>query len=255
MWVAQTFAGATIIANISWPLAQGQARTWITIVGVITFFLCSTLHCASSQTPKFTVTLLGLIPMAFIVEAIGVHTQFPFGHYAYGDQLGPSLANVPLLIPLAWVMMLYPAYLAARFLSAKPTISILLGAWLMATWDLYLDPQMIHEHYWTWFTASGEPTLNIPLSNFAGWFAVSALFMWLLHKSDGSKESSSEYATPQAMPTAPAIMLLWVWLGSFVANIVPFSPYLDRPSVALAGLIGMGIVLGPWSWRLWSSRS
>jgi len=251
---ALVFAVLTVVLNIEWPLAHGQSRTATSIAGVLSFFACSALHSAGTQSRKFTVTLLAIMPLAFAAEALGVYTHFPFGNYAYSDLLGPSIAQVPLLIPLAWIMMLYPSYLASRYLTSNRVLSIGLGAWLMAAWDLYLDPQMIREGYWTWFTPSGEATLTIPWTNFAGWFATSTLFMWLLHKSDSPPDASSASAHSAMMPTTPAIMLLWVWIGSFVANILPFSPYLNRPAVALAGLFGMGVVLVPWSWKLWSQR-
>jgi putative membrane protein len=253
--VAPAFAGLTIALNICWPLTHGVERQWITIAGVVSFFLSSVLSCARTQTPAFTLRLLALMPLTFIVEAIGVHTNFPFGTYTYSNQLGPMWLGVPLLIPMAWIMMLYPSYLASRALSKTPLARIAIGAWLMATWDLYLDPQMVHEGYWTWFTETGQITTNIPLSNFFGWFATSALFMWLLHTNISSQPRVVSENSPMRPLSAPSVMLLWVWIGSFVANIMPFKPYLDRPVVALTGFIGMGLVLAPWSWRLWSHRS
>jgi len=252
---ALVFAVLTIVLNIDWPLTQGQSRTATSIAGVISFFLCSILHSAGTKSGRFTATLLALMPLAFLVEAVGVRTHFPFGHYAYSELLGLSIAHVPLLIPLAWVMMLYPTYLASRYLTAKPALAIAIGAWLMATWDLYLDPQMIREGYWTWFSTSGESTLHIPWTNFAGWFAASAVFMWILQVNDSAAEVMDADSAAQTMPSTPAAMLLWVWIGSFVANILPVSPYLNRPFVAITGFVGMGVVLLPWSWRLWLQRS
>jgi len=250
---ALVLAVLTVVLNIDWPLAHGQSRTATSIAGVISFFLCSALHSAGTQSRKFTSTLVAIMPLAFIAEVIGVRTGFPFGQYSYSDLLGPSIADVPLLIPLAWIMMLYPTYLASRYLTRNPLLKVAMGAWLMAAWDLYLDPQMIHEGYWTWFTATGEATFDIPWTNFVGWFATSAVFMWLLHMNDASREMNEAHNS-EHMPTTPAAMLLWVWIGSFVANVLPFAPYLDRPAVAFTGLIGMGVVLVPWSWKLWSQR-
>ena len=252
---APIFAGVTVLLNICWPLAHGHLRAWITIAGVLTFFAASVSHSHRNQSQNFTRCLLMLMPLAFLIEAVGVHTSIPFGHYIYGQQLGPCIANVPLIIPFAWVMMLYPTYLASRFVAHKPVVQVLLGAWLMASWDLYLDPQMIREGYWTWFTSSGAPTLVIPLTNFVGWYATSIIFMWLLRSSDSHAHASGSQDGGSSMPMTPAVMLAWVWLGSFVANVLPFKPYLDRPAVAVSGLIGMGAVLVPWSWRLWSKRS
>ena len=50
-------------------------------------------------------------------EAVGVTTGRPFGHYAYAGTLGPQVLGVPLVVPLAWTMMAYPALLAARRLA------------------------------------------------------------------------------------------------------------------------------------------
>ena len=52
----------------------------------------------------------------------------------------------------------------------------------------------------------------------------------------------------------PYALMLWVWLGSFLVNIVPVSPFFNQPTVAISGLIGMGIVLIPWSWMQWQRR-
>lgn len=44
-------------------------------------------------------------------EQVGVATGAVYGAYHYSGMLGPKLGAVPLLIPLAWFMMIYPSYL------------------------------------------------------------------------------------------------------------------------------------------------
>ena len=51
--------------------------------------------------------------IGWTAEAIGSKTGFPFGAYHYTDRLQPQLLGVPLLIPLAWLMML-PARMGGR---------------------------------------------------------------------------------------------------------------------------------------------
>jgi hypothetical protein len=52
----------------------------------------------------------------------------------------------------------------------------------------------------------------------------------------------------------PFALVIWVWLGSFLVNIVPVSPFFNQPAVAISGFIGMGIVLLPWLWTSWQRR-
>ncbi len=89
-------------------------------------------------------------------EAVGVATGVPFGRYAYAGTLGPQLLGVPVLVPLAWTMMAYPALLLGRRLgraAARRSASggrAVLGGATLAAWDLFLDPQMVAAGHWTW---------------------------------------------------------------------------------------------------------
>jgi putative membrane protein len=182
-----------------------------------------------------------------VIEVLGVATGFPFGTYEYDqERLGISVLGVPLLIPFAWFMMLYPAWLVSRDLFKSRYLAIPTGALLMSTWDLYLDPQMVNEGYWVWFV-DGIATKDIPLTNFFGWFLSTAVIFTLLSFALNPNPSEVSKATPYAL-------MLWVWLGSFLVNIVPVSPFFNQPAVAMSGLIGMGIVLIPWSWMQWQRR-
>ena len=54
------------------------------------------------------------------------------------------MAGVPLIVPLAWTMMAYPALLVGRRIGAP----VLAGAAALASWDLFLDPQMVAAGHW-----------------------------------------------------------------------------------------------------------
>jgi len=47
-------------------------------------------------------------------EYIAVETSLMHGAYEYTDKMGWKLGHVPLLIPFAWLSMLYPAHIIAR---------------------------------------------------------------------------------------------------------------------------------------------
>jgi putative membrane protein len=116
----------------------------------------------------------------------------------------------------------------------------------MSTWDLFLDPQMVNEGYWTWF-ADGIATTAIPLTNFFGWFISTAIIFALLSIVLIPKPANVSNLVPY-------VLMFWVWLGSFLVNIVSVSPFFNQPAVAISGFIGMGLVLIPWTWMLWQRR-
>ena len=66
-----------------------------------------TLHLlARTQGVRRTVVTAGIVlVLAWGLEAVGSATGFPFGAYHYTNRLRPQVAHVPLLIPVAWLMM------------------------------------------------------------------------------------------------------------------------------------------------------
>jgi len=241
-------AGVTVLAQILWALTSDGLRDASTIIGVLAFATASGFHAYVAFGRDFVIKFLAVALIAtFVIEVLGVATSFPFGTYEYDLQrLGISVLGVPLLIPFAWFMMLYPCWLISNELFKSKLFVIPTGALLMSTWDLYLDPQMVNEGYWTWFV-DGVATTAIPLTNFFGWFVSTAIIFTLL----------AIVLTPKPTKVSnlvPYVLVFWVWLGSFLVNIVSVSPFFNQPAVAISGFIGMGLVLIPWTWMLWQRR-
>ncbi len=235
------FAGFTVLGQILWILVSGNVRIGLTALTVVTFF-CATLTHAYLYRGITWAAGYAAITLSFGwgIEVLGTITHFPFGDYSYSDTLGPALLGVPILIPMAWSMMAYPVLLAAQRLSSTAFGTAFIGGWLLASWDLFLDPQMVGEGYWIWnqvgWTLPGIP--GIPLQNFLGWLLSSIALMWVL---DRMKRKVVNDSVPNAM-------LLWIYLSNILAAAVFFG----KPGVALWGGICMGIVIIPWLWRLWS---
>jgi len=238
----------TVLANILWAIFSGPTRDALTITGVLAFSIASGLHAYSALGKARLIKFISIALIATIViEIIGVKTGIPFGTYEYNlERLGPTVLQVPLLIPFAWFMMLYPAWLVVGDQVKAKVPAILMSALLMATWDLYLDPQMVNEGYWTWFVA-GVPSQEIPISNFVGWFITAVIIFTLISIFVGTPKSQVSNLVPYAL-------MMWIWLGSFLVNIVTISPFLGEPKVAWSGFIGMGVLLLPWAWLTWRRR-
>jgi uncharacterized membrane protein len=164
---------------------------------------------------------------SLLVEVWGVHTGTPFGRYAYTGHLGPRLAGVPLVVPLAWSMMAWPALCVARRVTRSIAGHCAVAALALASWDLLLDPQMVAAGNWRW-SAQSPALQGIPLHNFVGWLVCAAVLMTVLER----------LCPPTDQDSLPVGLWVWTWLGSVVADAV----FLGLPGTALAGGLGMALV-------------
>jgi putative membrane protein len=225
-------AAATVLAQVAYPLVRGDARDTLTVVTVVLFAATSLLHAGLTRGPR-TALLLLLVAGGggLVAEALGVATGVPFGRYEYADSLGPALLGVPVVIPLAWVMMTWPAHLVAARLARSRAGRVAVGAVALAAWDLFLDPQMVDAGHWRWAdplpALPGVPT--VPLTNYAGWLLVAALLMLLLPV-PGPGDDRVPYA-----------LYLWTYASSVLAHLAFFG----LPASALWGGLGMGLVAVP----------
>lgn len=134
--------------------------------------------------------------ISWLFEQVGVETGLVYGHYHYTDSLGIKLGHVPLLIPVAWFMMIWPCFCVAftmmfsrlpyprEFLRMKlvPCLGVaLLGSITMTCWDLSIDPMLAFGPNRAWVWEQGGPYFGIPAQNFLGWgittFCVYCAFM------------------------------------------------------------------------------
>jgi uncharacterized membrane protein len=226
-----------VLAEIGYPLVHGSARTALVVLTVVLGFLASVLHAWRRAVPLLVITTLG----GLAVEALGVATGFPFGHYAYGAALGPKLLGVPLVIPLAWTWMAWPAWIVAGRITGDGRLRPLVAGVGLASWDLFLDPQMVAEHYWRW--SDPHPALpgvpDVPLSNYLGWLVVAIVMMSLLSFALG-RSSTSDGDAPMVA------LFLWTYGSSVLAHAV----FLGLPASAGWGALGMGLVAVPLIWKL-----
>lgn len=241
-------AGLTVLAQVAYPLVHGQLRDRLTVATVLLFAGASLTHAAVWRGPQWA-TALGLASagVGFVVEAVGTRTGLPFGSYTYAGSLGPRLLSVPVVIPLAWTMMSYPALLAGRRLTRGRWTGPLVAGVALASWDLFLDPQMVAAGHWSWTQAG--PALpgaaGVPVSNYLGWLAVSVGLMAVLWRLP-HPETPTGMAVDDRVPYA---LYLWTYASSVLAN----AAFFHRPGVAVLGGLGMGAVAIPLARSLWRS--
>ncbi len=131
-------------------------------------------------------------------EQVGVATGAVYGPYHYTDVLGPKLGHVPLLIPIAWFMMIYPSYVIANLLVAgRPLVTgaglrlglglsrltwlAFIGALVMTAWDLSVDVILSGPAVQAWIWHDGGPYFGIPVQNFAGW-VLTTFTVYMLYR-------------------------------------------------------------------------
>jgi putative membrane protein len=235
--VVWALVAAAVGVQIAYPLTPEVWRTEVTVLSVVVFFVAAVADVARVHGPVGAAVLLGAAGGGGLAaEAVGVATGFPFGQYAYTGTLGPELLGVPVVVPLAWVMMAWPALVVARTLAVRGPAVVAVGAAALTAWDVFLDPQMVAAGHWTWFhpTPSLPLVPGVPLTNYLGWLLVSVLVMAVLNR-----------ALPkERVPSAPAAALyLWVYFSSVMAHLVFFG----LPGSAVTGAVVMGAVAVPFA--------
>jgi uncharacterized membrane protein len=235
--------GALVLTQICYPLTGGGLRAGLTVLTVVLGYLMSVSHAYATRGWRAAATLVGTATVGgFLVEAIGVATGFPFGSYAYSGELGPKVLGVPLIIPLAWTWMAWPAWLAALRLARPLWARVALAAAGLAAWDLFLDPQMVAEGYWRWLDPTpalpGVP--GIPIGNYLGWLGFALLLMTAIALAGGPRIRSS---TGDDKP----VLALWFW--TYASSVLAHAVFLDLPASALWGGVVMGAVVLPLAFR------
>ncbi|MFD1813050.1 carotenoid biosynthesis protein [Rhodococcus gannanensis] len=233
-------AVVAVAAQIAYPLTNGDARDAVTIAVVLALAAAALAHAWETRGVRWTAIMLAATAgLGLLSEIAGTATGFPFGCYAYADgRLGPEVAGVPLLVPLAWTAGSYPVWIAVTHVvsRARPVARAALASVGIVAWDLYLDPQMVTDGQWTWCSPHPSPPglEPIPWTNYLGWLLIAAAIGVTLTWLDRARPPS-----PPLDDAVPLALFLWTWLGSALAHAV-FLPELGWS--ALYGFVGMGVV-------------
>jgi putative membrane protein len=177
-----------LFAAVVYLIGAEAVGPWITLPGLgnigftLVFVLFAVLHCARCEGWRRTGLFFATAAIvSYVLEETGVRTGLIYGPYHYSDLLGPKLGHVPVLIPLAWFMMIYPSWVTARALvrgvdtrSAAGIVALALAAaMVMTAWDTVMDPGMAAAGNWVW--EKGGPYFGVPLWNYAGWLLTTFL--------------------------------------------------------------------------------
>jgi putative membrane protein len=206
------------------------------------WFLCALAAArAEHGVRRSGAMLVSGFAIALTSEYLGSRYGVLFGEYDYTDLLGfRLLGEVPILVPTAWFMMLYPSWKVAGFLTARlrderarTAARIVVGAAAMTAWDLSLDPRWVADGAWIW--PNGGVYFGIPPSNFVGWFVTSALIFvaWTL---------LARRTSPLHQSSVPQWVYVVAWIGESMANVLFWS----GPAIGAIVFVAMGLFALPF---------
>lgn len=221
-----------VVSMISLPIFRWVFGDDILVLAVSVSVLCQlaavlvVLHSVWGLK-RTMMTAAGVALLGWAVEFIGSSTGFPFGSYDYTPVLQPQIAKVPVLIPLAWLMMLPCAWAVTTVLIGKqrsPLMFALVSALVFTAWDLFLDPQMVAWGFWVWEKPSGY--FGIPWVNFLGWILSSFTITLLVR--------------PSSLSARP---LLAIYAITWALESIGLAVFWGLPGPAAVGFLMMGSVV------------
>jgi uncharacterized membrane protein len=223
----------------------------VTALVTLLIFIFAVLHSTDRFGWKRSLLLLGLtFIISLLFECLGVATGQVYGPYHYTDLLGTKfLGLVPILIPAAWFMMMYPSLvISTRVIPeqwegrTRLVGTAAVGALVMTAWDVVMDPLMVAGGHWVWDVKGAY--FGIPLQNYWGWWLTTFVTFWLFLVLGGAARS-----TPQPHSTWFDQLAIASYLIVGLSNII-FVIEVGMGGPGLAGLFAML----PWVLLSWNTR-
>jgi putative membrane protein len=104
--------------------------------------------------------------LTFFLEVVGVASGSIFGEYSYGNSLGYKILEVPVIIGLNWVVLVYSCGIIADKLPLHWLFKSILGALMLVFLDFLIEPVAMQLDFWNWQNGI------IPMQNYIAWFLI-----------------------------------------------------------------------------------
>ncbi len=177
-----------------------------------------------------------LVGYAYAIEYVGVHTGLPYGEFAYGAGLGPTVEGVPVGLPVFFVPLVANGYLLCLLLlgdrarSAAVRLPVTVAA--VVAMDLVLDPGAVSLGFWSY--VAGGPYYGVPAQNYLGWVLSAAVAVGALDRAFARTALLDRLAGCEfALDDLVSFVLLWAGVNAWFGNALP---------ALFAGLFGLGLV-------------
>lgn len=116
--------------------------------------------------------LITLFFYAIFLEYIGITT----GNHFYAQDIIMIFEIIPISIPLAWVGIMYSAFIIGERLGLSTWERIISTSLLSLSLDWGMDPIAVKLGLWTWIHEGGN-YFDVPSFNFIGWFLIPITYL------------------------------------------------------------------------------
>jgi putative membrane protein len=153
------------------------SRSWFFLITPLSLLLVTALMLCFHRgfRPKTILAFALVFVISFLVEFAGVNTGKLFGNYMYLSALGPKIGNVPLLIGVNWILLVYSSNSIMTYFTHHPVLKIAGAAGLMVLYDIVLEMAAPVMQMWS-FHGSFPP-----LKNFLVWLVLALFFHGLFY--------------------------------------------------------------------------
>lgn len=132
---------------------------------------------------KSSTGILLLILYSYLIEFIGVITDWPYGSFEYGISLGPMIYGlVPLALPIFFLPLVINSYLLVIQVGGKKSDKIYwripMVIMMVLLLDIILDPAAVSLGFWLY--NEGGVFYGVPVSNFLGWILSASVTVGVL---------------------------------------------------------------------------
>jgi len=150
-----------------WFASRTSLNLVIMLIALIAFY---SLDCIKKWSLFLMFGVLGIL-----VEYLGVTFGLFFGDYAYGNNFGPKILEVPLLIGVNWAMLTFICGSIANKLSENIFLKSLLGTFMMLFLDLFIEKVAPIFDFWEFNGGYA------PVDNYIAWGVISFIFLLTFH--------------------------------------------------------------------------
>ncbi|WP_101294475.1 bisanhydrobacterioruberin hydratase [Halegenticoccus soli] len=185
---------------------------------------------------RAAVGVLALALYSYGVEYVGIETGFPYGEFFYGIDLGPTVAGVPVGLPVFFLPLVMNAYLLCLLLlgGRAERTGVRLGVVVAAVlaMDAVLDPGAVALGFWVY--PGGGVFYGVPLSNYAGWVLSATVAVVTLDRVFDRRGLRARLADCEfVLDDLVSFVILWGGINAWFDNWIP---------VVVAGVFGVGLL-------------
>lgn len=129
------------------------------------------------RTQAQILLFLSIAVVGFFAEVLGVASGKIFGEYAYGENLGFKIADVPIIIGINWAILSFVCTSLANYVVTKSIyLKTILASGFMILFDIFIEHSAPTFDFWEFELSP------VPLQNYISWFILALIFNYAVLK-------------------------------------------------------------------------